>query len=1344
MVLRAAVGDFEDAQIYGTLQMSLDSSLRDKKYFFLPDIRSFALIALEIVGKMCEKRFQNRYVNYNTENVPMKLNLENVISDEDEEFGAQYGYEAEDTYRMFDAVHPVQVVESDESENEEIQDDFESKRQANGSLENLVDRGRPMSPEYSANSLKHSGVYINDSDEDEEVANYNENGRKTENRPMSPASKGISKACKSPDISKSHMTQKETTRKSRKDFSRSQNSASALARNKSPPASRCFSPHQQVIGNRSASPDPMKDEKLLELRNETNLNPKQGKKERKISFSRKRSEENVFQKNKTQEAFVKSSKEIDNKRRDTWLSKPQSILKSITSNDTTVSVFKAKHNDEESNLDVIEEEDISTGQSVANKTRQIQVKEKPKAEVWDIIDEQYYKQVNKKANMLKKTVSSESRSSLWSFISTPEDLDDDDLDDILDCLPGMTDPTDLRKSEITINDILAERESANRQAETKKKFSLADLLHNKSKFELIDYYELLKARQITINDVPEDKREMLLNVVELKKEEKLRKEGKFVPTTVLKSDDMYENDMFPGASGKMSEPQNDNTKSKLVSFRQIKSTSSSYNTPQQDPRLERARSAPLKRPRTPMHKPSVTKPEINPAFNDTRAVTVAKRNKARAALKRAISTKNQQTFGTQDRGRNREQAENFALKYATVRKINAESSNEALQDNKEYFTVPVPTSESFSVTNVKPAKDIKRYTSFSSNESASSISSSVHHRRADVSLTSGELSSLSSQAESEHYETDGHMTDIECIPVGNKLHTKPIIKGPSSKVDSGFDSGSMSSEMSDAFMNRGKHFNSKTSGKGVVSSWARNCKMVDTLPNSPYNFSSKFMPPTENMYTENHYSSEIREESDSGYSGNKETLSHDQRKEHWSRSPRRKVMSPTQRPITPSSKQPEQSGNRGYKCPPNSRPMSPDTRPMSPKTRPITPSSRPMSPDSRPMSPNVRPTAPYVQKQISRPMSPEARVSTPNGDRNRLKKSDTFSPGRKLSKPPSPQPNHARAKSLPRTVLSGDNAPEDHRHRGRSLSPPGSVKSDTASVASKRYRELVKQGVPLRTSVIDSSPSRKGRNCDLEPPDEALSRPNTADSVTGRPMDDEELFENLDANGFFAARPRSRSPFNRHSSPSRAVSPKTGSKAKSHRHERRKHRTKQIPLEEIVRENPSGKVPAHRSPSKNHLAVSEEAFLNQPTSEDSETCSIKTNKSNISTPSGSKPKVMVDAELVIDRIFSQNQPSDYELDVEVEAALGLDKDPFKAVNDLYLNGKSPNPSNLDSIPLLNGMGQKQIHGCMELASGLHVIAVRDLLPANHESFTTLRTKLQQVGQLGNVGNQVFLRTTARN
>ena len=58
--MRAALGDFEEAQIYGSLQNGTITSSVSKKHFFLPDIRAFALVALEILGFVCKRRQEEK------------------------------------------------------------------------------------------------------------------------------------------------------------------------------------------------------------------------------------------------------------------------------------------------------------------------------------------------------------------------------------------------------------------------------------------------------------------------------------------------------------------------------------------------------------------------------------------------------------------------------------------------------------------------------------------------------------------------------------------------------------------------------------------------------------------------------------------------------------------------------------------------------------------------------------------------------------------------------------------------------------------------------------------------------------------------------------------------------------------------------------------------------------------------------------------------------------------------------------------------------------------------------------------------------------------------------------
>ncbi|XP_041353087.1 uncharacterized protein LOC121371340 [Gigantopelta aegis] len=88
LVLRAAIGDFENAQICGSLQSGVMSSVSNKKQFFLPDIRAFALVTLEIIGLVCDKRLE--YIHFHTQgNSHDKANLQDMFCTETPR---NYGY----------------------------------------------------------------------------------------------------------------------------------------------------------------------------------------------------------------------------------------------------------------------------------------------------------------------------------------------------------------------------------------------------------------------------------------------------------------------------------------------------------------------------------------------------------------------------------------------------------------------------------------------------------------------------------------------------------------------------------------------------------------------------------------------------------------------------------------------------------------------------------------------------------------------------------------------------------------------------------------------------------------------------------------------------------------------------------------------------------------------------------------------------------------------------------------------------------------------------------------------------------------------------------------------------
>ncbi|XP_036363744.1 uncharacterized protein LOC115217889 [Octopus sinensis] len=71
-LFRAALGDFEYVSIFGSLLQGADNpTCKSRQTFFLPDIRSFALITLEMILSVCDKLVQmpkkNRYQNVKTQ-----------------------------------------------------------------------------------------------------------------------------------------------------------------------------------------------------------------------------------------------------------------------------------------------------------------------------------------------------------------------------------------------------------------------------------------------------------------------------------------------------------------------------------------------------------------------------------------------------------------------------------------------------------------------------------------------------------------------------------------------------------------------------------------------------------------------------------------------------------------------------------------------------------------------------------------------------------------------------------------------------------------------------------------------------------------------------------------------------------------------------------------------------------------------------------------------------------------------------------------------------------------------------------------------------------------------------
>lgn len=75
-MIRAAIGDFEDAQIYGILTTGSSNSTITRKRFFYPDIRAYALVGIELLARVCDCRYRDRQLPY-----IMAVNLSSSITD---------------------------------------------------------------------------------------------------------------------------------------------------------------------------------------------------------------------------------------------------------------------------------------------------------------------------------------------------------------------------------------------------------------------------------------------------------------------------------------------------------------------------------------------------------------------------------------------------------------------------------------------------------------------------------------------------------------------------------------------------------------------------------------------------------------------------------------------------------------------------------------------------------------------------------------------------------------------------------------------------------------------------------------------------------------------------------------------------------------------------------------------------------------------------------------------------------------------------------------------------------------------------------------------------------------
>ena len=301
----------------------------------------------------------------------------------------------------------------------------------------------------------------------------------------------------------------------------------------------------------------------------------------------------------------------------------------------------------------------------------------------------------------------------------------------------------------------------------------------------------------------------------------------------------------------------------------------------------------------------------------------------------------------------------------------------------------------------------------------------------------------------------------------------------------------------------------------------------------------------------------------------------------------------------------------------------------------------------------------------------------------------------------------------------------NHRRLSHKQGQQTSSASETSSVASRRYRELVKKGVPLRVSVVavDSGKVDDTLSVDQNPPS-AKDDNIQYDEV----QSDGHLFNDLQQKGFFE-RGRLTRPLHFVDSP--RSSHFSVDENDENEDEGRYQDLSPIPsLEDIIKEIPdeTGQFPDETK-----------AFLNRPESE----VSIKALQAVLSrTGSTVDEKSAHPGELIIDRIFTHQGPSESMLSTFGLSQNGLDLD-VSAIREVAM---LPGPGSqndlafgVDIIGLLAGMDGRHVTYCHRLSSQLHLVSISDLLPATPQAFEKLRLRLQQTGRVGRIGNQVMIR-----
>lgn len=321
-----------------------------------------------------------------------------------------------------------------------------------------------------------------------------------------------------------------------------------------------------------------------------------------------------------------------------------------------------------------------------------------------------------------------------------------------------------------------------------------------------------------------------------------------------------------------------------------------------------------------------------------------------------------------------------------------------------------------------------------------------------------------------------------------------------------------------------------------------------------------------------------------------------------------------------------------------------------------------------------------------------------------------------------PSPNHlSRLNSISAlhsvTAYSTERA---HLHLPQAKEQVSSSASESSTAISKRYRELIKRGVPLRVSIIsgEDGPVNNIHEEDMRRVDvNTKAHTETSDNreYNSRLQIGFKGNDRVDKQSHRECIDKSNRGLRKNSTTEYAP---TFGKENNDVIDSYNELSPIPSLEEIIKEIPdeTGCFPDETK-----------AFLNRPDSE----LSVKALQAVLSgdcySPDG-KPTQC--PELVIDQLFSQHlQPRQH------ASSLSFDNCTDKEANFHSTNATS------DSVVigyhgLVGGMDSRHVMYCQTIASNVSLISINDLLPASSLTFHRMKSKLQKHGRLGMIGNQV--------